>query len=170
MKNEHILARPGDGFTAMSKQPHTLAKGTRDAVEEEAFSSLVGGGISNRWPVGRLHFPESSQYTKLILYPLKPWPELLRGWVASNCDGQTSLRVSLELLSIKESLTTLKGEVDMGIERLEVVLKSLEPTRSSMNSMDKQALGCKGKDMVVEVGDGPLQTNGSYGFKPKKNK
>jgi hypothetical protein len=57
--------------------------------------------------------------------------------VVSNCDGQTFLRASLELLSIKESLIALKGEVDVGIKRLEAVIKSFKSRGPSLSSLDK---------------------------------
>ncbi|KAE8022788.1 hypothetical protein FH972_008559 [Carpinus fangiana] len=105
-------------------------------------------------------------YTKVISYPLKLGPELLKGGVASDYDGQTFLRASLKLLSIKESLTAY-GEMDVGIERLEVVIKLLESKGSSQGSLDKQVLCYKGKEKADEEGDGLIRING---FKPKKKK
>jgi hypothetical protein len=70
--------------------------------------------------------PASSLSSKAMSYTSKLGPELLKGQEAFDSDGQIFLSASLELLFIKESLKSLKGKVDVGIERIDAVIKSLK--------------------------------------------
>jgi hypothetical protein len=77
---------------------------------------MASAGDSVMIPMCRFLLPANSLLPKVLSYPSKPWLELLKGWVAFDGDGQSSLSTHLELLAIK------KLDVDVGVERLEAVI------------------------------------------------
>ena len=62
--------------------------------------------------------------------------EELRGHMELKGDRVASLGVRLELQALKSFLTTLKGDMDSGIKRIEAVLGSLEFCGLNMGSGD----------------------------------
>ena len=96
---------------------------------------LASAGDSTRIPACRAQSPANSLSSKVILCSSKLGPKLLKGRVASDNDGHTFLSASLKLISIKESFKSLKSEVDVGIERIEAVIKSLEHRGPRLGSL-----------------------------------
>jgi hypothetical protein len=99
-------------------------------------------------------------------YTTKLGTEQLKGWEgADKLKGRKgSDSASLELLNIKESLKRWKSEVDVGLERLEAVIKKLESGGLGLGFLSKQKSGLKGKEKMEVEGKGvkPVKS-----FKPK---
>ena len=119
-----------------------------------------------RAPMNKVQTQESSssfmtrQYaTKLGTEHLKGWEgaDMLKGWEGSDS-------ASLELLDIKESLKRWKKEVDVGLERLEAVIKKLECGGSGSGLPGQLILGPKGKEKMRTEGNGVRR---SKKLKPK---
>jgi hypothetical protein len=95
--------------------------------------------------------------------------ELLKGREgAVNHAGQSTFNVNLELCNFRELLRRLKGEVDVGLERLDVVIKNMEiigPGQGCRDSVVKKVVKPKGKEKMGVEGWGPKPTRG---FKPKR--
>jgi hypothetical protein len=122
---------------------------------------MASAGDSVMIPACRFLPPANSLLPKVLSYPSKPGLELLKGWVAFDGDGQSSLSACLELLAIK------KLDVDVGVERLEAVIFSLESSELRQGLLNKQNLGCKGKEKVVVR---KLVYLGRMGLRPIKRK
>ena len=74
----------------------------------------------------------------------------------------------MELCNFRELLRRLKGEVDVGLERLDVMTNNMEmigPGQGCRDSVVKKVVDLKGKEKMGVEGWGPKPTRG---FKPKR--
>jgi hypothetical protein len=143
-KFDQLPAKTGDGFRLKSKKNKdglAPTMGTRVSGKVSDYVELANAGGAGRLPVGKILRPVISTPTKATSNPSKPGMEQLKGRVESKGDGQPTLRVRLELLAIKRTLTKPRSEVDGGIEKLEAVLGSLEPNRPKLGFVESQTLG-----------------------------
>lgn len=117
--NNHSLARSGDGLMIGSKEePQAPIEG------EESFAT-AGEGKVVCVPACRCLPSAKSLLPKTLLNPAISGLEALNGHMESKGDGCSSLCVCRELQEIKRLLTTLRGDVESGIERVEEVICSL---------------------------------------------
>lgn len=93
----------------------------------------------------------------------------LKRWEGTiNHAGQSSFNVNLELYNFRESLRRLKGEVDVRLSRLDMVIKNLEsfgPRQGCRGSLVQKVVGSKGKGKMRAKGKSPNQMRG---LKPKR--
>jgi hypothetical protein len=131
---------------------------------EEGGCNLKGG--MSGAPASRVQTQASSSSFMARQYATKLGTEQLKGWEgADKLKGREGFdSASLELLNIKESLKRWKSEVDVGLERLEAVIKKLESDGLGLGFSGQQKSGLKGKEkMEVEGKDvRPVRS-----FKPK---
>ena len=84
---------------------------------------------------------------------------------AVNPAGQSSFNVNLELCNVRGLLRRLKGEVVVGLARLDTVIQVLESFGPGQDSLVQKGVGSKGKEKMGAKGKSPKPTRG---FKPKR--
>lgn len=109
-------------------------------VEEDERDLVAGGGISD------------NQYKNSRAYPSLPGQKILRGWEAADFQGLTPLHVRGELYSIMKLLIDLKGEMDLGIGRIGVVLQIMECRGLGLGSKGLQELALKKEIRLLRRG------------------
>lgn len=84
-------------------------------------------GEFNRAPASRFPFPASSLYTTARLTASELGDDHVKGWEGEGCnDEQSWFRVKIEFINARESLSKLRGEVDVGLDRLDLAIKYME--------------------------------------------
>jgi hypothetical protein len=165
-KGNQIPARTEAGMRLEEKQLLVPGKTIRKPV----FHGTVLEEKQLPVPAGRCLIPVTSLSTKELSYPWKSGKEPLEGRLASERDGKSASSVGarLELQAIKELLTKVRGEVDVGLARIEAVIEDLEPSGPNMGLVEKKAMGfVENKDM----GRGKEKAEvGPNGLKPSKRK
>jgi hypothetical protein len=107
--------------------------------------------------------PAKSTLPKPLPNPAISGLEALKSCEESEGDGSSSLCVRVELLDLRKLLTDIRGDVDLGLKRVDRVLCSLEQ-RKGMDRVDKA--GVLGLDRQCMGGE---MKAGAVGcFKPKK--
>jgi hypothetical protein len=80
--------------------------------------------------------PAISVLPKSLQNPMKLGMEALNGGCESEGDGSSSLHVRVDLQDIKKCLTDIRGQVDLGLKRVEVAFQMLEQ-RKRMGGEEK---------------------------------
>ncbi|KAE8009113.1 hypothetical protein FH972_005567 [Carpinus fangiana] len=150
-----------DGFTRVLRKPQ--AKEFR--LAEEGVFNLQVGGLSEKIQSTRQQSEVSSLSYKAKVQASKIGQVLLKGREGPDKDGQLLLDARLELLLTKESLEKARSAADVGLERLESVVKILEICRPGLGSKVQQKKDYKGKKKLEVEGFGSKPTRA---FKPKR--
>ncbi|KAE8038388.1 hypothetical protein FH972_010907 [Carpinus fangiana] len=156
----------------MNKDCNTATNSDAGAVvpakrcAEEGGCNLKSGRSGA--PASRVQTQVSSSSFMARQYATELGTEHLKGWERvdqlKRLEGSDS--ASLELLKIKESLKRWKSEVDVGLERLEAVIKKLENGGLGLGFSGQLKSGLKGKEKMEAEGKGgrPVRS-----FKPKSS-
>jgi hypothetical protein len=125
-------------------------------------------------PVSELRHPVISTPSRVMPRFLKPGMERLKGRAESVGDGQPTLSVRLELLAIKRVLTSLRSEVEGGLERIESILGSLESNGPKLGLSERELMGSFGNQTRGLIGNEKAFLEVSFsqptGPKPRKKK
>jgi hypothetical protein len=115
--------------------------------------------------------PTISVLPKSLQNPMKSGMKALNGGCESEGDGSSSLHVRVDLQDIKKCLTDIRGQVDLGLKRVEVAFQMLEQRKRMGREEKARELGFGERNSQVRQRKGHKSNTEVVGwYKPKKKK
>jgi hypothetical protein len=154
-KFTHAPAKISGDHLMVPTKSHSLLRLVRGSKETRGCVPK-NGGVTREVPANSIQSPmEHSSGTRSIL---NLWPRQLKGREGNvNHTGQSAINVNMELCKFRETLRKLKGEVDIGLARLDWVINNLEGIGSGQGcrgSLVQKVVGPKGKVVQIQEKDG----------------